>query len=49
MHPKVALFVKEELMKLLDVGFIKPMDYLDLTSNMVPIALRTGGFLVCIL
>lgn len=49
MHPKVALLVKEELMKLLDVGFIKPIDYSDLTSNMVPIASRTGGILVCIL
>ena len=27
MKPKVALMVKEEVVKLLQVGFIKPVDY----------------------
>lgn len=29
MHPKIALLVKEELQKLLDVGFIRSIDYSD--------------------
>ena len=37
MHPQVALLVKDELKKLLDVSFIKPIDYVEWISNIVPI------------
>jgi len=37
MHPKIALMVKEELQKLLEVKFIQPIDYSDWISNMVPV------------
>lgn len=34
MHPHIALLVKIELQKLLDVGFIKPIDYVEWISNL---------------
>lgn len=38
MHPHIALLVKAELKKLLDVGFIKPVAYPQWVSNIVPIS-----------
>jgi hypothetical protein len=35
MHPHIALLVKAELKKLLDVGFIRPIDYAEWISNIV--------------
>lgn len=29
MHPQIALLVKVELQKLLDVGFIRPINYIE--------------------
>lgn len=36
MHPQIALLVKIELQKLLDVGFIRTIDYAEWISNLVP-------------
>lgn len=36
MHPHIALLLKVELQKLLDVGFIRPIDYAEWISNLVP-------------
>ncbi|GLJ30928.1 hypothetical protein SUGI_0616090 [Cryptomeria japonica] len=47
MHPQVALLVKVELKKLLDVGFIRPIDYADSISNLVPVSKVTGGIRIC--
>lgn len=46
MHPQIALLIKAELQKLLDVGFIIPIDYVEWISNLVPIAKSNGG--ICI-
>lgn len=43
MHPKIALLVKVELKKLLDVGFIRPINYLEWISNLVSVSKPTGG------
>ena len=43
MHPQVALLVKEELKKLLDVGFIRPIDYVKWISNLVPVSKHSRG------
>lgn len=48
MHPQIALFVKVELHKMLDVGFIRPIDYLEWVSNIVPIGKTIGGIHICI-
>ncbi|KAH9316964.1 hypothetical protein KI387_018733, partial [Taxus chinensis] len=48
MKPKVALMVKEEVMKLLQVGFIKPVDYSQWVSNIVPILKKNGKIHICI-
>jgi len=48
MHPKVALLVKEELQKLLDVGLITPIDYPMWVSNVVSIGKKIGGIHICI-
>lgn len=37
MHPKVALLVKVELDKTITAKFIKPINYLEWISKMVPI------------
>jgi hypothetical protein len=47
MHPKIALLVKEELQKLLDVGFIRPIDYSDWISNIVPVSKKPTGIRLC--
>lgn len=48
MHPQIALLVKVELQKLLDVGLITPIYYLEWVSNMVPISKPTGGIRIYI-
>lgn len=48
MHPHIVLLVKIELQKLLDVGFIRPIDYAKWISNLVPISKHTGGIKICI-
>lgn len=47
MHPQVALLVKVELQKLLDVGFIRPIDYVEWISNLVLVTKPTGGIRIC--
>lgn len=47
MHPQVALLVKVELQKLLDVGFIIPIDYLEWVSNILPIEKVDGRIKIC--
>ncbi|KAH9308861.1 hypothetical protein KI387_036772, partial [Taxus chinensis] len=48
MKPKVALMVKEEVVKLLQVGFIKPIDYSQWVSNIVPVLKKNGKIRICI-
>lgn len=48
MHPQVVLLVKVELQKILDVEFIKPIDYPKWLSNIVPISKLVGGIRICI-
>lgn len=43
MHPSIALMVKIELQKLLDVGFIRPIEI----SNLVPMTKPTRGIQIC--
>lgn len=43
----MALLVKVELKKLLDVGFIRPIDYADWISNFIPVSKVTGGIRIC--
>ena len=43
MHPQVALLVKDELKKLLDVDFIRLIDYAEWISNLVPVRKHSGG------
>lgn len=47
MHPQIALLVKVELKKLLDVGFIRSIDYENWISNLVPITKPNGQIRVC--
>jgi hypothetical protein len=46
MHPHIALLVKAELKKLLDVGFIRPIDYVEWLSNIVPVSKLDGNIRV---
>lgn len=48
LHPKVALLVKAELEKLLDVKIIHPIDYSDWISNMVLVTKPFGDIRICI-
>ncbi|KAH9297816.1 hypothetical protein KI387_029498, partial [Taxus chinensis] len=48
MKPKVALMVKEEVIKLLQVGFMKPVDYSQWVSNIVPVLKKNGKIRICI-
>lgn len=48
MHPKIALLVKVELQKLLDVGFIRSIDYVEWISNLVLVTKPTRGIRICI-
>lgn len=43
MHPQIALLVKVELQKMLDFIFIKPIDYPEWVSNVVPVGKFTGA------
>lgn len=43
MHPQITLLVKIELQKLLDVGFIGPIDYVEWISNLVLVTKNTGA------
>ena len=47
MHPMIALMVKEELQKLLEVKFILPIDYSDWISNMVLMKKSNGKIRIC--
>lgn len=47
MHPQIALLVKVELQKLLDVGLIRPIDYAEWISNLVPVTKAIGGIRTC--
>ena len=42
MHPHIALVVKKELEKMLKAGFIKPIDYAEWISNIVPVGKIDG-------
>lgn len=46
MHPQIAVLVKQELKKLLDVGFIRPIDYADWISNIM-LALCEPAWALC--
>jgi len=46
MHPHITLLVKE-LKKLLDVGFIRAIDYLEWVSNIVPVSKLDGRVRLC--
>lgn len=46
-HPQVALLVKVELEKLLDVGFILPIDYPEWISNLVPVSMPDRNIIIC--
>ena len=48
MHPKIALLVKAELEKMLDAKVIRPIDYLEWISNMVPVTKPFGDIRICI-
>jgi hypothetical protein len=48
MHPHIALMVKEELKKLLDVGFIQSIEYAEWISNIVPVSKLDGRIRICI-
>ena len=48
MHPHIALLVKAELWKLLDVGFVSAIDYAEWISNIVPISKPDKSIRVCI-
>ncbi|GLJ48087.1 hypothetical protein SUGI_1015300 [Cryptomeria japonica] len=47
MNPQVALMVKAKLKKLLDVGFIRPIDYAEWISNIVPVSKPDGSIRIC--
>lgn len=47
MIPQVALMVKTELKKLLDFGFIRPIDYAEWISNIVPVSKLDDSIRIC--
>lgn len=47
MHLHIALLVKVELQKMLDAKFIKPIEYAEWASNIVPIGKPVGGIRIC--
>lgn len=47
MNPHVALLAKEKLKKLLDVGFIKRINYVGWISNIVPISIPDKSIRIC--
>lgn len=48
MHPQIALLVKAKLKKLLDVSFIRPIDYAKWISNLVPMRKPIRGIIIYI-
>jgi hypothetical protein len=48
MQPHIALLVKEQLKKLLDVGFIRSIDYAEWISNIVLVSKLDGNIRICI-
>lgn len=48
MHPHIALLVKVELKKLLDAGFIRPIDYFEWISNIVLVSKLDNNIHICI-
>lgn len=48
MSPEIVAKVKEEIERLLDAGFIKPIRYTDWLSNIVPVIKKNGKLRVCI-
>lgn len=48
MHPQIALLLKVEIHKLLDVGLMRPIDYPKWVPTLVPITKLYGGIRVCI-
>lgn len=48
MHPKFALLVKEELQKLVDVGFVTPIYYPTCMSNVILVVKKLRGINICI-
>ena len=47
MHPKVALLVKAELERMLAAKVIRPIDYSEWISNMVPVTKPSGDIRIC--
>lgn len=47
MHPQIALLVKAELKKLLDVSFIRPIDYVEWISNLVLVNKPNREIFIC--
>jgi hypothetical protein len=47
MHPQVALLIKAKLKKLLDVGFIRSIDYAEWISNLVLVTKPNGTIRPC--
>lgn len=47
MHPHIALLVKEEFHKILDVDFVRPIDYPERVSNIVAVGKPTRGIRIC--
>jgi hypothetical protein len=47
MHPKVALLVKAELERMLAAKVIRPIDYSEWISNMVPVTNPSGDIRIC--
>lgn len=46
-HPQVALLFKAELKKWLDANFIRPIDYVEWISNLVPVRKNSQGSQIC--
>jgi len=47
-HPKKVAAIKEEVEKLLHVGFIYPVPLTDWVSNIVPVMKKKGTIRVCV-
>lgn len=47
MHPHVALLIKAELEKILKYSFIHDIDYVEWTSNIVPVSKHDKSIQVC--
>jgi hypothetical protein len=47
-HPRKVAAIKEEVQKLLNVGFIYPMPLTEWVSNIIPVNKKQGTIRVCI-